>query len=109
MDPCNLLGQKVKVKIDSEKGQTWSSAVAEEITKTGIKLRSEKEGQITVLARQLGSLLRTNDAWIPVIENELTRTYDGTNPEVLGAHGITTHGCTLQNPLKTTHNWYDSL
>lgn len=105
MDPINLLAQKVKVKIDSERGQTWETAVVEELTKTGIKLFSKKEGKITVLTSQMGSLLRTKDAWIPDIKNKSTSSYDGTNPEVLGAHGITTHGCFLQKPRKKTQNW----
>ena len=105
MDPCDLVGKKVKVKLETQNGHKWSSALAERITKTGIKLRVGNIGKMTVLKREVGELIRTKKAWLPSLEEEIACTYDGKNPEVLGSHGITTHGCTLQKPAKPTHNW----
>lgn len=105
MDPCDLVGEKVKVKLDTKHGQKWSSALAVKITKTGIKLQVGNEGKVTLLKSEVGEFLRTKEAWLPSLEADIAWTYDGTNPEVLGPYGITTHGCTLQKPVKSTHNW----
>ena len=59
----------------------------------------------TVLAKEAHDILRVQDAFTPLLCAD-PADYNGTNPEVLGTYGITTHGCYLPKLApKKDQNW----